>query len=375
MSQNRVSIILVGVNAYRHIPRLTGPEQDVDNFAKILTEDTRLSIYSTTVIRKIINPSSADLRLAISDYALSRSAINDILVFYFSGHGVTIGNREFGLCTIDTNVNRETNLALPSTLVRFRDIIETLSVAKVDPVFIIDACYSGLAGENLLRTYQELKKDIQAETGSAYALLCSSTKYESTPDGRFGGPFLNQIKKTIESRNFGTKSKKKPKLMIKDLFPALRAAIESSDDITPLLFIGDTLPDFPIAKNIYYKPNEVSIQSSHKEVLLLLWNNGNVKEISMSELSAISSSVYTTYNKLSYKPAWGLIEDVSQNIRKLSEKGIQFMNGEITIPLTIQKNYENGDWEPASGAIFVNASDLLQQQGFLFPNLPTEHFA
>ncbi len=108
--------------------------------------------------------------------------MRNILILYFSGHGALVGNHDLGLCFRDTRLHPEHSSAPSLSVVKFKDIIETLSLVQVDPVIIIDACFSGQAGVTIENVYNQMKRDIQAETGSNYALFCSSGKTEASYD-------------------------------------------------------------------------------------------------------------------------------------------------------------------------------------------------
>ncbi|WP_367899208.1 caspase domain-containing protein [Leptospira sp. WS58.C1] len=359
--KDRVTIFLIGVEEYINLPSLQGPKKDVDKLYKLLVENEETKLYPDSKVKRIINPNSSELRSHLSQYAFGRTADNDILVLYFSGHGVPLGNNDYGLCLKETNIIEEKSTAIPLDLLRFSDIVETLSLVAVDPVFILDSCYSGQAGDQINRSLTELKKNIQREVASSYALLCSSRKYETTPDGKHGGPFCELLVSVASAVGNNAKLKRKEELSLKDLFAEIRKEAERWTDIKPLLFIGDTLPDFSIVRNAFFQPREETMQKSHRDVLLSLWNEGNPTSKSVDELFLLGRSVYTTYSKLSYKPAWALIEKPGKGLPiKLTERGISFMKGDIKIPLAIRRKPESEIWEPIDNIEEINLTALLQ---------------
>jgi hypothetical protein len=355
---NRASVIAVGVEKYEFMPKLSGPSKDVEKIKKLLSDDFETALYKGNRFTQLIDPKSDQLRKTIVDYAMDRSAPNDILVFYFSGHGVIIGHNDLGICAVDTQIHPEFKIPVPLNLIRFSDIIETLSAVKVDPVIIIDACFSGQGGEIIGRIYDQLKRNIQAETASSYALLCSSRKIEATPDHQEGGPFSSTLVNVANKGKDGKDYKRKKELTLKDLYSSIREEIEIMGlDIVPQLFIGDTLPDFGFVKNNKFKPLTTSITKGQLKVLNALWNNGNSKILSVDDFQKIGSTEHTTYNKLSYKPAWGLLEKVDSKKRRLSIRGIQFMKGELKIPKSIIKQ-DNEEWVPNTNAQLLGIEDF-----------------
>lgn len=341
---DRVSIIAVGVGNYRYMSTLLGPPKDVEKIKKLLCDDNETALYPKGRFDPLINPESEQLRKKLVEYAKERSAPNDILIFYFSGHGVIIGNEDLGLCTVDTDIHPQFSIPIPFNLIRFSDIIETLSAVKVYPVIIIDACFSGQAGKKIILLDNLLKRKIQAETGSAYALLCSSKRIEPSIDNKEGGLFSKIL---VDIANIGNSDKNyrsKRELSLKDLFPYIRERIEKDNmEIVPQLFLGDTLLDFGFVRNKGYKPMVINIVRGQVAVLKELWDNGKPRILSVDHFQKIGSTAHTTYLKLSYKPAWGLIEKVDNKRRKLSDRGIQFMEGKLKIPKSIIKQ-DNGEW-------------------------------
>jgi len=330
---DRASVIAVGVENYTYMSKLSGPSKDIEKIHNILSADFETALYQENKFTRLLDPDSDKLRKTIVDYAMARSAPNDILVFYFSGHGVLIGNNDLGLCTVETQMHPEYQTALPLNLIRFSDIVETLSAVKVDPVIIIDACFSGQSGAIITHLYSQLKRNIQAETGSTYALLCSSKKMGKTPDHHEGGPFSSTLVNIAKKGKNDTDFKSKEELSLRDLYPDIRREIESQFvNIVPQLFLGDTLPDFGFIKNIKYKPQKSSLVKGQIKVLKALWNNGEPRTLEIDDFKPLGDTAYTTYKKLSRSPAWALIESVDSRKRKLSSRGIEFMKGQLKIP-------------------------------------------
>ena len=360
LNNDRVTIIAVGVVDYKHMQPLKGPIKDVEKLRNMLTENSDTAPYKKERFIELIDPDSAQLRKAIIDYAMGRSAKNDILLFYFSGHGLPIGNFDLGFCTTDTQVHPTFKIPIPLNLVRFRDIVETLAAVQVDPVFIIDACFSGQAGEMINIVYSELKRTIQADTGSSYALLCSSAKNEETPDHYSGGQF-SELLISVAKKGIGAAQMRKSELSLNDLYPKLKEEVERTIEIGTKLFIGDTLPDFGFVRNTQYKPRTESL-GPHKNTLLTLWNNGSPKVFSINELQKKGSTIHTTYSKLDYKPGWGLLDKVGSNKRgkqiQLNPLGCAFMRNEIELPYNIQKCPNSEEWKAAPRTRMVKFKDI-----------------
>ncbi|MCJ7434350.1 MAG: caspase family protein, partial [Anaerolineales bacterium] len=123
----RISIIAIGVERYENMRPLFGPSSDIKNIRSMLTVMPDTALFNDSQFIEVLNPSSAELRQQITNYVLGRSASGDILIFYFSGHGIALGSMDFGFCTVDTNIHPGAGSVLPFTLVKFSEIMASLS--------------------------------------------------------------------------------------------------------------------------------------------------------------------------------------------------------------------------------------------------------
>ncbi|MCX7103167.1 MAG: caspase family protein [Methylobacter sp.] len=364
----RVTIIAVGCCKYQHMRRLTGPAQDIDNLRQILVEDEDLSLFSPRQYIEKIDITSNELRAVINDYVYDRGAENDILLFYFSGHGAPIGSNDFAFCTIDTKPVEGEQFILPMTAVKFTDILSTLWLKKVTPVFIIDACYSGAAGGSLKialnRLVDDLKGEIQRNYAGSYALLCSAPTDEEVldnPDGD-GGFFSYSITKTAQM-GIRRINKRNPFVSIEQVYPELlHLAEQSAYSPNPTLFMGTTLPTFSIFKNIHFRPLEYRLQPHLVAVLRVLWNNGNLQTLTPGQIADQTGKkgAYGNHNKLSLAP-WKLVEDVPGSRpkqRRLSERGIEFMSGNLGVPRDVVFDQDTNDYVERPGSEFVTVRDF-----------------
>jgi hypothetical protein len=188
----RVTVFAVGVENYEHLRPLRGPGTDVEKIHELLVSSSTTAIFSESQFIKILDPTSEELRSRINSYTLGRSASGDILLFYFSGHGVSIGRDDFGFCTTDTVSHPGVDTALPFTVVKFSDLLATISIMGIIPIVIIDACYSGSAGSALISPHEAIStmhNEIEKTNASNHALLCSCSDLQSSLDSPTGGLF------------------------------------------------------------------------------------------------------------------------------------------------------------------------------------------
>jgi len=253
-STARVTIVAIGVENYKFMPRLKGPKTDVENFYQLLVKTPGISLYQERQFIQLLNPTSSEIREFISSYTYERGALGDILIFYFSGHGTAVGHNDFGVCTIDTKFHPNIQAVLPLTVFRISELLESLKIVDVTPVIIIDACYSGKAGDALVSPptiMNSMQEKIKAVSASNYALLCSCSDLQTSLNSpKKGGLFSRGIFEIAQSGI--SYNKQTPHLIgLQQIYRPLATFIESeADDSTPRLYVGDTLLEFPLVKNI-----------------------------------------------------------------------------------------------------------------------------
>src|SRR6266487_632163 len=112
---SRVTVIAIGINNYKDpfLPNLKGPQKDIDKLRNALIKNNETAIYSQKQFIELKDSDAQELREKLNEYVMDRSADGDILVLYFSGHGVAIGRDDFGFCTNDTIIHPLSKIALP----------------------------------------------------------------------------------------------------------------------------------------------------------------------------------------------------------------------------------------------------------------------
>jgi hypothetical protein len=361
----RVTVISIGCWKYQYLPALTGPAQDMQSLKDVLVADESLALFSHDQYVELTNPTSEAMREVINSYVYSRGAENDILLLYFSGHGAPIGSNDFAFCTIDTKPVEGEKFILPMTAVGFTDILSTLWLKKVIPVFIIDACYSGAAGGSLGVTFSQLVDDLKGEVqrkyASSYALLCSAPTNEEVQDNPEGdGGFFSYSLAQIANDGIENVDRRSPVVYLEQIYHQLRyLAEQNSYSPIPMLFLGPTLPTFSIFKNVFYHPLEYRLQPHLVAVLRVLWNDGNpqtLRPAQIADRTGIKGS-YGNHNKLSYAP-WNLAETVLGYQRRLTERGIEFMRGNLAVPRDIIFDTDSKDYIIKPGSESVTIGDF-----------------
>ena len=364
---SRVTIIAVGVSNYEdaNLKNLRGAENDVALLKMLLVESKQTAIYDSSQFIEISNPKINELRDIVTEYALDRFVRGDILLFYFSGHGVPIGRDEFGFCARDTKIHPNSGKPLPLTVLKFRDLVRTFHIANVTPVIIIDACYSGAAIRALppVDVVTSMRHQIYSLVASKFALLFSCADDKEVEDTSYSGVFCHYLFNVANDGILGTKLKpSRPSLGLRDIYPNLDARISSySGSFSPRIYLGPTLPDFPFVKNTKYRPNAFSFSKQSGCIVLALWDNGNCQELTIGEIGEICGpGAYGNHRKLSLGP-WQLLEDVpntNPQQRRLTEAGKKFASGALRIPKKIIKDPDTEIFNPVAKTAYVKVTDF-----------------
>jgi hypothetical protein len=348
---SRITIMAIGVNRYNdyYLPTLSGAHKDVEKIKGILTKNKKTSIYSLKQFIELKDPTSTEFKEKINEYVLDRSADGDILILYFSGHGVAVGRDDFGFCTTDTVIHPNSKVVLPLSVVRFSEILHTLNVANIIPVVIIDACYSGIAGKRLIippiEAISTIQNQIHTVAASSYALLCSCSELEPSVDTPDGGVFSSQLAKIL-TEGLEKHDADPSVLTLHDVFYILSENVLSTNVNTiPRLYLGPTLPKFPFALNTKFKTKSLVMSPMYISILDALWNNGTPKSLTPDEIKDIcGNGAYGNHSKLSLDP-WQLVYTIpNPKRRKLTKRGELFMQDRIKIPKKITRDPASKKW-------------------------------
>ena len=164
----KVYAVCVGVNKYkeRDIPPLKYAESDANSFTTFLN-----SVAPSASITMLTGSDATKDNIvnALTKYA-NLATSNDVIMFYFSGHG--LGG---GMAVYDTKSTK--------TCLRYRDLSNILKKSKVKNKFIFaDTCHSGSG-----RLAKSNKDDSSHLNKQNILLFLSSRDNETSIENRFEG--------------------------------------------------------------------------------------------------------------------------------------------------------------------------------------------
>ena len=169
--------LLVGVSEYQSgLQLLPSAIEDVRAMERVLRHPEMGGFDEVEVLP---NPITQELRIAIYNLFAERSP-EDLVLFYFSGHGVKDQNLNLYLTTPETTKSQR-GLVVPPTAVAASYLQEQMNQSRSEhEVIILDCCYSGAIVRGLTAK-DEGAVDIIAELGGkGRAILTSSTSVQSS---------------------------------------------------------------------------------------------------------------------------------------------------------------------------------------------------
>ncbi len=357
---DRTHVILSGVDTYDELDPIHGASFDLDMVSEIFRDHPDISLFEKPNVELLGNPSNDEFRQRITRYAQTRSARGDILILYFSGHGCILPSGSFGFCLTDTRCNTKGDEIFPTSVVSIDDVLSTLSVSDIHPVFIIDACFSSaISSQSSSSGPLAMEDQLRRTNPETFALLASSSPTTVSVDSPSGGPFTQALYSLIHSGVNDDLGRYSPYITLELLASPLREVLTRHGVPLPRCIVGRDLPPIPIAKNVAFKQQEERFSPYLKKIILLLWNDGAPKGASRRELNnKVGPGAYGNHSKLSHVP-WGLVEDAGSNkLRKLTRKGMKFAEGSLNIPKIICKDPFTGEWKRAFDTPMVSIDDI-----------------
>jgi hypothetical protein len=161
--------LLIGVSDYGDgLEPLSAPPLDVAAVKRVL-ENPELGGFDPSDIKTLINPDLAEMREKIEDL-FTQSSKQDLVVLYFSGHGITDDNNRLYLTTKDTSKERYRSRSVPASFIQ--DLSDDTYAKR--QVIILDCCYSGAFAEGWRRK-GDVKVELERELGKEGRVVLTSS--------------------------------------------------------------------------------------------------------------------------------------------------------------------------------------------------------
>ncbi len=184
--------LLIGVSNYEGLDNLPGTQKDIEEMQRILLDP---NVGHFNEVRLLHNPSNPTVMQIDIQTLFSERKRDDLLLLYFSGHGLLDNKGRLYLSTSKTNKN-----LIEATTVPARFIHDILVGSKSKrQVIIIDCCYSGaFAKDWSFKSGNSI--NIEAELGGeGRVVLTSCTAVESSIEEEGAGVYTRYLIEGIET--------------------------------------------------------------------------------------------------------------------------------------------------------------------------------
>ncbi|NQU57769.1 MAG: caspase family protein [Rhodospirillales bacterium] len=175
----RYYALVIGIDKYKHLPKLKTAVKDAEGVAKVLKEDYGFDVGL------LINPTRDQIIDALDEYREKLGAGDNILIYY-AGHGWLDEDADRGYwLPTDASATRRSRWVSNATIT---DTLRTLQAKHV--MVVADSCYSGTLTRSAnisLRTGEYLKR--MSKKYARVALVSGGLEPVADSDGSGNSPF------------------------------------------------------------------------------------------------------------------------------------------------------------------------------------------
>ena len=231
-AQTRVGLV-IGNSGYMNVPALPNPGHDA---ADITASLERLGF----TVRRIINGTSEDMRLAVRDF-LQQTRRAEIAVIFFAGHGIEIGGENW-LIPVDAKLNED--ISAEQEAIALRSLMPIVGAASKLGLIIVDACRNNPFAARMQRhlPVRAVERGLTRVETTGSVLVAYAAKDGTTADDGPGrnSPFTAALLRHLET----------PGLEVNYLFRNVREAVLNATNLRQEPVVYGALP----SAEIYFKP-------------------------------------------------------------------------------------------------------------------------
>ncbi|WP_433267089.1 caspase, EACC1-associated type [Actinosynnema sp. CS-041913] len=159
-------LVATGEYADVRLSRLRAPSQDVERLAALL-EDPEVGGFAG--VRVLRDAADHEIRRAVEDVLASRTP-DDLVLLYFSCHGLTTAARRLYFAAANTVQDRPAGTAIPRSFLN--EQLEDCRAAG--RILMLDCCFSGAYVEG----FKDASSTVLEDGGEGYVVLTASNAYE-----------------------------------------------------------------------------------------------------------------------------------------------------------------------------------------------------
>ncbi|WP_210253515.1 caspase family protein [Lentilitoribacter sp. Alg239-R112] len=184
-NKRKVRYLSVGINSYSHsntdeIHNLGAAVEDAKLFATSIDSLSLNHVQLNSSKRLVDENASPDNILRELNSLVEKSDLGDTIAFYFAGHGLKGSDGNYYLATSNTDIEDIENTSLS-----FNDLSTVLKKSKARVLIFLDTCHSGLAGQGLFSTNDDLVEDVLNSVPSGIVVFSASKGREYALEDEF----------------------------------------------------------------------------------------------------------------------------------------------------------------------------------------------
>ncbi|MCI0613907.1 caspase family protein [bacterium] len=324
---------LVGVDEYKFLEKLKGAKNDAESLWKVLI-DPKIGLFDKDASRLVLNPTKYELEQALALFFDGLRA-NDVLLLYFAGHGAALQNKLY-LATTDTRLMKSDYIN-PATATPFGVVEDLLRYSPSKSVMtVIDACQSATLGEDIagLRNALGTSVHVSRSLGQGYQYLSACRPHQLAQETTLGNAHHGQLTAAvIEAVRSGANVPRTEEFIT---FTAISRFVQDQmsnlENQQPVQFNSDLVSPITMARNINFKPPKNWLNTFDKYKVDILQRFQDVGEGLHHAINILEPGQWSVWRKLKH---WGVIESPKNGYGRITERGRQFLRGEIDLPKTL----------------------------------------
>lgn len=264
--------LLIGVSEYgENIPPLSSPLHDVEAMERVLKNP---NLGNFTEVEKLLNPNSEAMKIAILNL-FKNAEKDDLLLFFFSGHGMINDDNHLYLATRNTAKDNFEATAVDGSFIQ----AQSRNCYSKRQVLILDACYSGAFanGWHTKSIGVDIKKQLGAE-GRVVMTSSGATQTSFTQEGATLSLYTQYLVEGIETGAADNDSD--GKIHIQELHAYAKAKVQA---VKP-----NMKPDIILDKEGYnillaYAPKNPEVE--YRKLVEQYTQNGELKKVAILVLT------------------------------------------------------------------------------------------
>jgi len=264
--------LLIGVSEYgENIPPLSSPLHDVEAMERVLKNP---NLGNFTEVEKLLNPNSEAMKIAILNL-FKNAEKDDLLLFFFSGHGMINDDNHLYLATRNTAKDNFEATAVDGSFIQ----AQSRNCYSKRQVLILDACYSGAFanGWHTKSIGVDIKKQLGAE-GRVVMTSSGATQTSFTQEGATLSLYTQYLVEGIETGAADNDSD--GKIHIQELHAYAKAKVQA---VKP-----NMKPDIILDREAYnillaYAPKNPEVE--YRKLVEQYTQNGELKKVAIVVLT------------------------------------------------------------------------------------------